>query len=118
VVSDSPHDICLVCGSRSLFNIARILGGRLPKERASLVTEETAEIASSAVVLSFPNLTDPEGRRRAAHDNLSSKRMRPMKLSAECYSGRKAGERPIRFWLAKFEPMTGISIILGANIDG
>jgi hypothetical protein len=33
-----------------------------------------------------------------------------MKLSAECYSGRKAGERPIRFWLAKFEPMTGISI--------
>jgi hypothetical protein len=63
VVSDSPHDICLVCGSRSLFNIARILGGKLPKERASLVTEETAEIASSAVVLSFPKPHRP--RRKA-----------------------------------------------------
>ena len=27
VVSDSPHDTCLVCGSRSLFNIARMFGG-------------------------------------------------------------------------------------------
>jgi hypothetical protein len=26
VVSDSPHDTCLVCGSRSLFNVARIFG--------------------------------------------------------------------------------------------
>jgi hypothetical protein len=44
--------------------------------------------------------------------------MRPMKLSVEYYSGRKAGERPIRFWLTKFEPMTGISIFSGANIGG
>ena len=28
VVSDSPHDHCLVCGSRSLFNISRLLGGK------------------------------------------------------------------------------------------
>jgi hypothetical protein len=28
-VSDSPHDKCLVCGSRSLFSIARVLGGNL-----------------------------------------------------------------------------------------
>jgi hypothetical protein len=26
VVSDSPHDQCLVCGSRSLVNICRMLG--------------------------------------------------------------------------------------------
>jgi hypothetical protein len=26
--------------------------------------------------------------------------MKPMKLSVECYSGRKADERPVRFWLA------------------
>jgi hypothetical protein len=31
VVSDSPHDRCLVCGSRSLFNIARMFGENLPK---------------------------------------------------------------------------------------
>lgn len=29
MVSDSPHDQCLVCGSRALFNIAGILGGTL-----------------------------------------------------------------------------------------
>ena len=34
VVSDSPHDHCLVCGSRSLFNISRLLGGMLPSQRA------------------------------------------------------------------------------------
>jgi hypothetical protein len=26
VVSDSPHDRCLVCGSRPLFNIAHMFG--------------------------------------------------------------------------------------------
>jgi hypothetical protein len=25
--------------------------------------------------------------------------MNPMKFSVECYSGRKADERPVRFWL-------------------
>jgi len=34
VVSDSPQDVCLVCGSRSLFNISRIFGGNLPSNRA------------------------------------------------------------------------------------
>src|ERR1700721_1821412 len=63
VVSDSPQDTCLVCGSRSLFNIARVFGGKLPKQRASLMAQETAEIASSAVVLTFPTPHRP--RRRA-----------------------------------------------------
>jgi hypothetical protein len=26
VVSDSPHDVCLVCGTHSLINICQILG--------------------------------------------------------------------------------------------
>src|SRR5580700_6075 len=64
VVSDSPHDICLVCGSRSLFNIARMLGGNLPKQRASLIVDEAVEIASPAAVLTFPRPHRP--RRRAA----------------------------------------------------
>ena len=66
VVSDSPHDMCLVCGSRSLFNIARVFGGKLPKERASLIAG-TAEIASSAVVLTL--LTPHRPRRRATVDS-------------------------------------------------
>jgi len=63
VVSDSPHDQCLVCGSRSLFNIARMFGGTLPKERASLIAEEASEITSPSVVLTFPK---PHRSRRRA----------------------------------------------------
>jgi hypothetical protein len=36
VVNDSPHDVCLVCGSRSLFNIARLFGGNLPEKACAL----------------------------------------------------------------------------------
>ena len=43
VVSDSPHDQCLVCGSRSLFNIARMFGGNLPRDWVALVPSETVE---------------------------------------------------------------------------
>jgi hypothetical protein len=53
VVSDSPHDTCLVCGSRSLFNIARVFGGNLPQNRTALVLPETMEVRHE-VVLSFP----------------------------------------------------------------
>jgi hypothetical protein len=63
VVSDSPHDQCLVCGSRSLFNIARLFGGNLPKKRASLIAHEPIEITSRDVVLTFPKPHRP--RRRA-----------------------------------------------------
>jgi hypothetical protein len=52
VVSDSPH--ALVCGSRSLFNIAHILGGNLPEERASVITSEVVEMAPREIVLAFP----------------------------------------------------------------
>jgi len=54
VVSDSPHDQCLVCGSRSIFNIARMLGGNLPKDRASLVLREPLEMKPRESVLTFP----------------------------------------------------------------
>jgi len=63
VISDSPHDICLVCGSRSLFNIARIFGGKLPQERANLITQDIVEVRSRDVVLTFPKPHRP--RRRA-----------------------------------------------------
>jgi hypothetical protein len=53
VVSDSPNDICLVCGSRSLFNVARFFGGILPNKRASVVVQ-SGEAASRQVVLHFP----------------------------------------------------------------
>ena len=63
VVSDSPHDVCQVCGSHSLFNIARVFGGKLPKKRAALVVQEVAEIRSREVVVPFPK---PHRLRRRA----------------------------------------------------
>jgi hypothetical protein len=54
VVSDSPHDRCLVCGSRSLFNIARMFGGNLPKDRASLIASDDREMTPYELVLNFP----------------------------------------------------------------
>jgi len=54
VVSDSPHDRCLLCGSRSLFNIARMFGGNLPKDRASLTAAASRELTPYDGVLSFP----------------------------------------------------------------
>jgi hypothetical protein len=53
VVSDSPHDICMVCGSRSLVNICRILGGKMPMNRAELVKPEPVKI-NREIVLHFP----------------------------------------------------------------
>jgi hypothetical protein len=54
VVSDSPHDRCLVCGSPSLFNIARMFGGNLPKDRASVIASDAREEKPYEVVLRFP----------------------------------------------------------------
>jgi len=53
VVSDSPHDICLVCGSSSLVNICRILGGKMPKNRAELLKQEPRKITRE-IVVHFP----------------------------------------------------------------
>ena len=62
VVSDSPHDVCLVCGSHSLFNVARVFGGNLPKKRATVITKQLAE-APRETILVFPKPHRP--RRRA-----------------------------------------------------
>jgi hypothetical protein len=62
VVSDSPNDTCLVCGSRSLFNIAHMFGGNLPQERARLIAEEASQITSPPVVLTFPKPHRPRKR--------------------------------------------------------
>jgi hypothetical protein len=54
VVSDSPHDHCLVCGSRSLFNVSRLLGGMLPSQRATLIDPTSRPFTSSKRMLKFP----------------------------------------------------------------
>jgi hypothetical protein len=54
MLSDSPHDHCLVCGSRSLFNISRLFGGMLPNERAMLIDTAREPPALPRPVLKFP----------------------------------------------------------------
>ena len=56
VVSDSPHDICLVCGSRSLFNIAHVFGGNLCKNRATRIEARMQEPQMPELVLAFPRI--------------------------------------------------------------
>lgn len=63
VVSDSPHDHCLVCGSRSLFNISRLLGGSLPKERVKIVESAVPAASAPVRVLTFPRAYKAERRK-------------------------------------------------------
>ena len=62
VLSDSPHDYCLICGSRSLFNIGRLLGG-MPKERAKVIEEQQPQALRIQAVLTFPVSNRPPLRR-------------------------------------------------------
>jgi hypothetical protein len=82
-----------------LRTLARVFGGNLPKERASLIAEEAAEIASPAVLLVFPKPHRPRRRATTGSRQLVLNDKESMKLNVECYSGRTADERPIRFLL-------------------
>ena len=64
VVSDSPNAQRMVCGSRSLFNIARMLGGNLPRERAALIRSLQADSEKTEVVLTLSRAHRP--RRKAS----------------------------------------------------
>ena len=44
-ISNSPHDSCTVCGSPSLINLFRMLGGTLPSQK-SQSAEDHAKIAA------------------------------------------------------------------------
>jgi hypothetical protein len=74
VVSDSPHDYCLVCGSRSLFNVGRLLGG-LPKERAKVIEAQAPAPSIRTSVLTFPiSSRAPLRRHRSRLNRQSSQR--------------------------------------------
>lgn len=90
VVSDSPHDVCMVCGSHSLFNIARVFGGKLPNKRVALVMKESVEVPSREVVLPFPK---PHRLRRRA--TVSS---RQVALIALDDNGTDEVDRGVLFW--------------------
>lgn len=43
VITESAGDVCLVCGSRSLLSLGRILGGSVGEDRAVVLPEEGDE---------------------------------------------------------------------------
>jgi hypothetical protein len=52
VISDSPGDVCSVCGSRSLLNLGRVLGGCIEaEERAVLLPEQDGDARRMFTVL-------------------------------------------------------------------
>jgi hypothetical protein len=53
VISDSPHDTCRICGSRSLLSLSGVLGGALPVQRAHLV--ESNSRPAFAVIRRMPH---------------------------------------------------------------
>lgn len=65
VISDSQHDHCQVCGSRSLLNISRLLG-EMPSQRARLVAARTVPVHEHKPVLRF---AAPHRAPRRAHHN-------------------------------------------------
>jgi hypothetical protein len=75
VVSDSPHDQCLVCGSRSLFNISGLLGGMLPSKRAMLI-ENPSGPSTSPSVLRFPKSPRAFNSRSKAKEQTGTAQLR------------------------------------------
>ncbi len=76
VVSDSPHDHCLVCGSRSLFNISRLLGGMLPSERATLIDPTSRPFTPSKRMLKFPRSPRAFNSRSRTKEQTSAAQLR------------------------------------------
>lgn len=50
-ISDSPHEACTICGSRSLVSLFRMLGGTLRRQKAQL-TEGHAKTVTYSLQLS------------------------------------------------------------------
>ena len=75
-VSDSPHDHCLVCGSRSLFNISRLLGGKLPSQRATLIDAASRPIIVPMRMLRFPRTPRVSNSRGRTENQKNAVQMR------------------------------------------
>lgn len=65
VISDSPHDACLVCGSRSLLPLARVLG---MAERPSVSSQREVKAEAPQVLVLVPSM--PHRKRQRGHSRV------------------------------------------------
>ena len=54
VISDSAGDTCVVCGSRCLLSLGRVLGGTIGEERAVVVPANEKELRNMLTLLVNP----------------------------------------------------------------
>ena len=57
IISNSAGDRCEICGSRSLLNLGRVLGGNIEGERAALVEMDPDQRRNGFTVLINPAAT-------------------------------------------------------------
>lgn len=65
VISDSPHDACLVCGSRSLLPLARVLGTEDRPAVLAASKQQGNRAEGPAVLVLVPSI--PHRSRQRAH---------------------------------------------------
>ena len=68
VISDGARDTCVVCGSRSLLSLGRVLGGTIGQERAVLVPTNEKELRNM-----FTLLVNPGAASKAIADQRNKK---------------------------------------------
>lgn len=64
MISDSRGDCCLVCGSRSLLNVSRVLGGSAGAVRAQRIDADAAHLRNAFTVLVNPEAANVLRSRR------------------------------------------------------
>ena len=71
VISDSAGDTCVVCGSRCLLSLGRVLGGTIGEERAVLVPTNEKELRNMLTLL-----VNPGASSKLTHRTVGSGRRR------------------------------------------
>ncbi len=64
IISNSAGDICEICGSRSLLNLGRVLGGSIEGQRAVLVHTDENHLRNMFTVLVNPEAGNVIRQRR------------------------------------------------------
>lgn len=63
-ISNSPQETCLVCGSRSLVSLSRVLGGCLPAVRAKLIERPLYDSTNPDTLMMMPSFASHQPRQR------------------------------------------------------
>jgi hypothetical protein len=83
MLSNSKGDSCVVCGSRSLLSLARILGGSAGPVRAAIVKADPAEMRAFTVLVNSEAAHVLRQRRRRKQPSLLEKPVSPLEKTGQ-----------------------------------